>query len=292
MTNPWQSRKPAAPRPPRESAAPRAPRAPRDDAYASADEGAERSYTGGSRKEIRLYGVNAINAVFATRPEAIRKVYLVESRLPDLKALLSWCSENKVGYRIVDDADLQRLAQSQHHEGVVAEVLRREDPDLQEWLDTLPAGPQCAVWLDGVGNPHNFGAILRSCAHFDVGAVLIRSRDPLAMNGASARVAEGGAEAVKIIRLPERELDGLTLLRRNGFKTFATTVSNGLDVFSVPMPERVIWVLGAEGEGMDRQLASLCDAQVSIPGSGLVESLNVASATAVFLSQWAARSAR
>lgn len=271
MSNPWESRRPSAPRAPKPVSAEAAARP--------------------SRNEVRMYGLNAVQAIFARRPEAIRKVYLAESRLAELKPLLAWCAANKVGYRLVDEGDLQKLAQSQHHEGVVTDVVRREELTLTEWLDALPEGPHCAVWLDGVGNPHNLGAILRSCAHFGAGAVLMPKNDPLGVSGAAARVAEGGAEAVQVVRLPERSLDALTLLRRSGFAAYATTVESGGDVFAQAMPARVAWILGAEATGMDLTLASLCDATVSIPGSGRVESLNVASATAVFLSQWASRHA-
>ena len=69
----------------------------------------------------------------------------------------------------------------------------------------------------------------------------------------------------------------------------ATVVRGGDDLFAARLPERLIYVMGAEGEGMDAQLAAACDARLSIPGTGAVESLNVASATAVFLAQWRQR---
>ena len=76
--------------------------------------------------ELRLYGMNAVSAVFARRPQAIRKLYLAEARIPQLQPLLKWCVANRVGYRVVEADDLQKLAASAHHEGVVAEVLREE----------------------------------------------------------------------------------------------------------------------------------------------------------------------
>ena len=66
----------------------------------------------------------------------------------------------------------------------------------------------------------------------------------------------------------------------------------GSDVFAARLPERLIYVMGAEAEGMNAELARACDLRVSIPGSGAVESLNVAAATAVLLAQWARRSVR
>lgn len=238
------------------------------------------------RDEVRIHGLNAVRAVFARRPDAIRKLYLAGPRIPDLQPLLKWCVANRVGYRVVEDeSELARLAGSGRHEGVVADVLRAPEPALGEWLPTLAAGPQCLLWLDGVGNPHNFGAILRSAAHFGIAAVLLPADSPLAASGAAARVAEGGAEAVPLVRMgPSQEAMGL--LRDSGFTLAATVVEGGDDLFAARLPERLVYVMGAEGEGMDRGLAGACDLRLSIPGTGAVESINVAAATAVFLSAW------
>lgn len=234
---------------------------------------------------MRLYGLNAVQAVFAQRPEAIRKVYLAESRIPQLQPLLAWCVKQRIGYRVVEEADLGKLAASSHHEGVVADVLRLEPQSLPAWLQSLPQSPALALWLDGVGNPHNFGAILRSAAHFGVAAILQLQDSTLAVSGAAARVAEGGAEKVPLVRMQDCD-DALATLRDAGFTLAATVVRGGQDLFSTKLPERLVYVMGAEGEGMDEGLAVACDLKLSIPGTGAVESLNVAAATAVFLAQW------
>ena len=236
--------------------------------------------------ELRLHGLNAVRAVFARRPQAIRKLYLAEARIPQLQPLLKWCVANRIGYRVVADEDLRKLAASSHHEGVVADVLREEPQPLAHWLRALDDGPQCALWLDGVGNPHNLGAILRCAAHFGASAVLLPKTSTLALSAAAARVAEGGAEAVEFVRLG-RDDNAMAQLRSAGFALAATVVRGGADLFATPLPRRLVYVLGAEGEGMDAGLAAACDLRVSIPGSGAVESLNVAAATAVLLAAWA-----
>lgn len=231
--------------------------------------------------------MNAVQAVFARRPDAIRKLYLAGPRIPQLQPLLKWCVANRVGYRVVEDeAELARLAGSGHHEGVVADVLRQPEPRLKEWLPAIGDGPRCLLWLDGVGNPHNLGAILRSAAHFGVAGVLLPEASDLALSGAAARVAEGGAEAVPLVRVGGTD-EALDLLRSAGFALAATVVEGGSDLFSTTLPQRLVYVIGAEGEGMDRSLAGACDLRLSIPGTGAVESLNVASATAVLLAAWA-----
>jgi TrmH RNA methyltransferase len=286
VSNPWNNRPPRPPgNPPDRRRPPRTP----DDRPARVQAPREERQVGASRDELRLYGMNAVQAVFARRPDAIRKVYLVESRIPALKAVLAWCVKHRVGYRVVEEGDLDRLAASTHHEGVVADVLKAEPLPISEWLHTLPANqPVAALWLDGVGNPHNFGAILRSAAHFGVAGILLPRDSTLALSGAAARVAEGGAEQVPLVRMGNPE-NALAQLRGAGFALAATVVRGGDDLFAVDLPQRLVYVMGAEGEGMDARLADACDARLSIPGTGAVESLNVAAATAVFLAQWKQR---
>jgi RNA methyltransferase, TrmH family len=245
----------------------------------------------GDAKELRLHGLNAVRAVFARRPDAIRKLYLSEARIPDLQPMLKWCVARRVGYRVVADEDeLRRLASSTHHEGVVADVLREPQQQLQAWLQALPQGACCALWLDGVGNPHNLGAILRSSAHFGVAGLLLPASSTLALSGAAARVAEGGAEAVPMVRLADD--DAIARLRGAGFALAATVVRGGDDLFAATLPRRLVYVIGAEGGGMGDALAASCDLRLSIPGTGAVDSLNVAAATAVLLAQWRQRHPR
>jgi len=277
VNDPWKNARRPSSRPPR--ATPLPPR-----------EGGTPPPPGRGSDELRLYGWNAVQALFEHRPQALRKLYLTEALIPRMQPVLKWCVANRVGYRVVEEGDLNKLAATTHHEGLVADVLRAPMLALDEWLATLPAGkPVLALWLDGVGNPHNFGAILRSAAHFGVAGLLLPPDSTLALSGAAARVAEGGAEAVPLVRLPALP-EAMAQLRAAGLSLAATLVEGGDDLFATALPSRLVYVMGAEGEGMDRALAQDCDHQVSIPGTGVVESLNVASATAVLLAQWYGRS--
>lgn len=276
MNDPWKNARRPSSRPPR--ATPLPPR-----------EGGTPPPPGRGNDELRLYGWNAVQALFERRPQALRKLYLAEALIPRLQPLLKWCVANRVGYRVVEEGDLNKLAATTHHEGVVADVLRAPMLALSDWMAALPTDkPVLALWLDGVGNPHNFGAILRSAAHFGVAGLLLPPDSTLALSGAAARVAEGGAEAVPLVRLPALK-QAMEELRAGGFSLAATLVEGGDNLFKRDLPARLVYVMGAEGEGMDRALAQTCDMQVSIPGSGAVESLNVASATAVLLSHWYAQ---
>lgn len=236
-------------------------------------------------REQRLHGVNACLAMFARRPQDLRKVWLLESRIPQFKAVLAHCVQHRLGYTLVGDEDLQKLSASAHHEGIVFGTLPAAEAGLSDWLRDLRPGPQLAIWLDGVGNPHNLGAILRSAAHFGVAGLLLPKESPLALSGAAARVAEGGAEQVPMVRMGRAD-NSLAQLHSAGFGAVATVVRGGQPLYGAVLPERMLLVMGAEQTGIDPALAQVAALRLAIPGTGTVESLNVAAATAVFLGEW------
>lgn len=237
--------------------------------------------------ELRLYGWNACMAAFRRRPQDLRKVYLHARRMPEMGEVLAYCVEQRLGYRLVEEEDLNRLSGSQHHEGLCFDMRWPTPPSLTRLLSQ--ASDACLlVWLDGVGNPHNLGAILRSAAHFGVSAVLSPARAGVRLSGAAARVAEGGAEAVPLLSVDD--VDGAwRLLRAERFTRIATLPVSGNSVFRSDIPARSLFVLGAEQTGMNPSTLEHCDLQIAIPGSGEVESLNVASAAAVMFAEWARR---
>jgi len=236
-------------------------------------------------QEQRIYGLNACLALFAHRPQALRKVWLLESRIPALKPVLAHCVKNRLGYTIVEAEDLERLSGSAHHEGVVFGALPTEELSLAQWLQGLAPGPQLAIWLDGVGNPHNFGAIARSAAHFGAAGILLPQDSTLSLSGAAARVAEGGIEALPLVRLGRSD-QAMSQLASAGFTTAATTVRGGQSLYSSQLPARMVLLMGAEQTGVDAALTQASALKLLIPGTGVVESLNVASATSVLLSEW------
>ncbi len=237
--------------------------------------------------EMRIYGLNACLAMFARRPHDLRKVYLVESRLGDLKAVLAWCVQKKLGYRVVPPGDLDKLAASQHHEGVCFDVRRRAPVQLSTLLQMIPRPPQpcLLLWLDGVGNPHNVGAVLRSAANFGANGVILSADTVSGLSGAAYRVAEGGAEAVALAQIAAGE-DVLGPLSNFEFTIAATVVREGESLYAAKLPRRTVLVLGAEGGGLKRNLIDRANLHLTIPGTGAVESLNVAASAAVLLGEY------
>lgn len=236
--------------------------------------------------ELRLFGVSACRAVFARRPQAIRKIYITEQRVNSFRDVLAACAANRVGYRIVAAEDLERLTQSTHHEGVVFDVLRAESPTLDAVLDAATP-TSLLVWLDGVGNPHNLGAVLRIAAHFGAAAVLVPRGAGAQLSGAACRVAEGGAEAVPLVLLDD-PVAALRRLDRAGYGVYATVVrpEPGADLNRTAFPARSVVVFGAETAGTSAALLQAVPKHLFIPGTGEVESLNIATAAAVIVSEF------
>ena len=131
----------------------RVPRAPRSrhDQSPLRDESA--TARPAKSKELRIYGLNACLAAFRERPQDIRKLWLLESRIPKLQELLAFCVKQRIGYNVVDGEDLDKLTASAHHEGVCLALTPTAEIPLSSWLMDLPAGPVLAIWLDGVSAP-------------------------------------------------------------------------------------------------------------------------------------------
>ena len=249
------------------------------DARASATRGHARMV------EQRIVGINACLAAFSHRPQDLRKLWLTADRQQILRPMLGWCVKNRIGYRVVDAMEIERISGSVHHEGVCAAFLRKPQGGLASLLRALPTGPVLLLWFEGVGNPHNLGAVLRSAAHFGVAGVLLSQDDPLSLSPSAMRVAEGGAEVIPVLRLQHRD-EALAQLRSAGFVVAATMPNDAESLYTAPLPERVVLWLGAEGAGLPSPARSSADMRIRIPGTGAVESLNVSVAAAVLAGEW------
>jgi TrmH RNA methyltransferase len=246
--------------------------------------------------EETYHGLRACEALFATRPDDIVRVYVAAHRKPKFSKLLKWCAEHRRGFQIVEDENLKRISGSTHHEGVaiLAKAIRRWDlDDLARAIDRsddAKAVPGPILYLDGVENPHNVGSILRTAAHFGVMAVAGRAGDLPPLSPAAVRVAEGAAEAVPVCDLA----DAPAVLRRlasAGFTIVAASSHQGVSPDKAPLSKKCVLVLGSEGKGVSAAIERVATGRVCIPGTGSVESLNVSVACGVLLAEaWRQRS--
>lgn len=135
--------------------------------------------------------------------------------------------------------------------------------------------------LDGITDPHNIGAILRSCDQFGCGLVIVPSRRSANVNETVLRISSGAARYVPIATVVNlvREID---ILKENGFWVYGADM-NGTKASEMKFAERTAIVMGSEGEGMSRLVASTCDHIVSIPMQGHIDSLNVSVAAGILM---------
>lgn len=241
-----------------------------------------------ARKEVKYYGTAACLALWRRRPHDVIRIYLEEARLAQFAPMLKWAAAERKAYHLVGADDLERLTESIHHQGVC--VLAREQITLrfQEWLPLLrqERDPQLLLYLDGVENPHNVGALLRTCAHFGIRYVLGAAQTLPALSPSACRVAEGGAEEVMLVRLAQ-PAHQLQQLRDYGYQLLGTHVRQGKSVYAHHYGARSILVLGGEVGGMGAALTRHADEVLTIPGSGRVESLNVSVAFGVIAGEYA-----
>ncbi len=235
--------------------------------------------------ESKVYGLQACRALFAKRPEDIIKVYLAENRQKTFADLLRWCASQRKAYKTVMVDELEKLTESVHHEGVCLIAKESVPPAWKDVLRQLskPGKSNCLIYLDGVSNPHNIGNIIRSAAHFGISYVLAGEPTPRVLPASARRVAEGGAEAVTFMGATAQSL---TDLQKAGYSLVGTSSHAKTSLFSFEMPKRCVFLLGEESSGLAKAVLKLADQTVNIPGTGRVESLNVASAAAVLFAEY------
>ncbi|UJR60805.1 tRNA/rRNA methyltransferase [Dickeya zeae] len=234
-------------------------------------------------EETRVYGENACQALFLSRPEAIVRGWFLQEVTPRFREALRWMAANRKAYHVVEDEELARASGTEHHGGVCFLIKKRRGLDVTAYL--REAGEtDCVLALEDVGNPHNLGGIMRSCAHFGVKGVLVNDASQLE-SGAAVRTAEGGAEHVKAINA-EGLVDALAQFRAAGYTIVTTSSHKGTTLSQVPLPAKTVIVLGQEGDGLSDSAWQQGDVKVSIDGTGNVESLNISVATGILLAEW------
>jgi len=238
--------------------------------------------------EIKVCGRHACRALFERRAARILRVYLSKDLVKPFGDLLHACAERRLPYKLVEAEELEKLTESRHHEGICIVAAVAPPRALTEIL--AAPGPAWVVALAGVENPHNTGAIVRTAAHFGARAVVVEGA-PKRLPPVVYRTAQGGAEWVEVVAAPALP-PVLAEARRAGFTICATSSRGGTPLFTAELPARAVVVLGAEDVGLAPEVARAADVTLEIPGSGHVESLNVAAAAAVVLAELWRRHAR
>ena len=231
-------------------------------------------------KPDTICGLQPVAALFARRVEDVQRLF----HLPDMKALAGpFCAvlaKARKPYRMVEAAELEKIAGTPHHGGIVA-VARPRVPEIFD-AARPPIGRLLLV-LDGIGNPHNLGAIARSAAFFGVKALLIGEGLGHALpSDAAYRTAEGGLEFLDLYRT--RNLPAALAALEPHYRSVAATLGrDAMALADLPRDRPVALVLGHEENGVSAPVLAACRRQVRIGGAGKVQSLNVAQSAAVLL---------
>ena len=264
-----RDRRNGTPAPAQTARAPASPPAPRDRTH--------------ERDLVPVCGLAAVEALFAQDPARVERLFFEPRLAGALGEPRRVTARARKPYREVTPDELTRISGTVRHGGVVA--IARPRP-------LLPFDARLAAdWarehrpllvLDGIGNPHNLGAIIRSAAYFGIRRVILAERPDQALpSPASYRVAEGALEYVLLYRAPLPA--AIAALRQGGFCAVGTALDRGMNLHEFRNDRPVALVLGNEEQGVDPRTLRLCDAVVTIRGNGEVQSLNVAAAAAILL---------
>lgn len=232
------------------------------------------------------YGIHAVDVILRRSPERIISLSIQSDRNDKrIQGLLSLAQNQGVAVDRVTKADLDEMV-SERHQGVVAVIKPRQanggvaERDLSSYLKGIDC-PLVLV-LDGVTDPHNLGACLRSADAAGVAAVIVPKDNSAELNAVARKVASGAADVIPLVRVTNLART-LRSLKELGIWIVGTTGEAATLVYDQDLSIPTALVMGAEGPGMRRLTTEACDFLVKLPMAGDVSSLNVSVATGICL---------
>ena len=232
----------------------------------------------------KIYGVHAVEALLRHHPKRVKQVWLSEGRSePRLQPLLELASQNRVSVGQAERRELDAWVEGVH-QGVVADVSPSQvwgEAMLEELLDRTEGAPLLLV-LDGVTDPHNLGACLRTADAAGATAVIIPKDKSATLTPVVRKVACGAAEVMPLVAVTNLART-LEKLQQRGLWVVGTAGEADKEIYQQDLTGPLIMIMGAEGKGMRRLTREHCDHLVKLPMGGSVSSLNVSVATGVCL---------
>ena len=230
-----------------------------------------------------LFGFHAVTARLRQNPASVRGVYVVAARNDRrMREMTDRAEAARVPVHVVDDKRLDAMAGGDRHQGVVA-IVDGGTPHLtlDDVLVDLPE-PALLLVLDGVTDPHNLGACMRSADAFGAHAVVVPKDRAVGVNATVAKAASGAADTIPVISITNLARS-LREMKERGVWIIGADAGADESLFDADLAGPIAWVLGAEGSGIRRLTRELCDRIVGIPLSGTVASLNVSVASGICL---------
>lgn len=228
-----------------------------------------------------IYGKNAVTQRLKDG-KVIKKLYLFENG--SFQEIERLANKNRVLVQYCSKKDLNQLERGVH-QGVIAEIEEYQFYSIKEMLDAVPVGKTpLLVVLDGLEDPHNLGAILRTCDAVGVDGVIIGKHRSVGLNATVAKVSTGAIETIKVAQVTNITTT-LKELKKQNFWVCGTDCDNTLDYRKADYTMPLALVIGAEGTGISRLVKENCDFLVHLPMVGAVQSLNASVATGILLYQ-------
>ncbi|MBB6254020.1 TrmH family RNA methyltransferase [Nitrospirillum iridis] len=247
---------------------------------------------GTRRKTFRVLGLPAVAALFARDPDRVERLFFDDRMKEKVGAYCAALAQARKPYRLLPADEMEKVAGTPLHGGVVAVAPPRPVPplDMAEAAQWAAAGEPLMI-LDGVGNPHNLGAIVRTCAFFGINRLVLSDHPEQALPSEAAyRVAEGGFEYVTLYQMA-RFAQNLRHLR-GPYRIVGTALGDHPDPAAV-LSERdakpAALILGNEEVGLPATTVQACNQLVTLRGSGQVQSLNVSATAAILVHALAQR---
>lgn len=229
-------------------------------------------------------GINPVReALRAHRP--LEKVIIARGAGgPRLQEIIDLCRNAAISVRFEPRETLDRASKGVSHQGVIAFGAAQDYVTLEE----IPATAKLVVVLDGVEDPHNFGAIVRTAHAVGAGAVVVPERRAAPLTESVARAAAGALEYISVARVTNVS-QSLEKLKERGFWIYGLDERGSETYDRIDFATPTAIVLGGEGKGLHQGVQKHCDALVRIPMAGAVSSLNVSVAAGVVLFEWKRR---
>lgn len=238
--------------------------------------------------ELAVCGLAAVRAQFAKNAPAVKRLYFDYPTGRRIGVICRALAATRKIYRCVAPEELARISGTLHHGGVVAviEPPAMDSPQPEE-VRRWARADRPLLLLDGIGNAHNLGAIVRTAAFFGINTLIIPEDPRQAVPGeATYRVAEGGMAHVQFYRVAS--LPTFIHALRQYYEVIGAAVRGAPPLGPLfrtggVAPRPMAFVLGNEEHGLTPEVASVCGRLITIPGAGTVESLNVSAAAAILL---------
>ncbi len=233
----------------------------------------------GVQFEDMLYGINAVKEALGSRP--IDHVLVREGSVGKrLQEVLDHCRSRGIPVRFAPRRALERLAQTDYHQDVVAVCSAKAYEDLEGLI--LCQAPALLLVLDGVEDPANLGAIVRTAVGAGANGVVIAERRSAGLSAAVARTAAGAIEHARIARV-KNLVRALMEIKGQGLWVYGFEARAGKSYLELDFRLPCALVMGGEGHGLHRLVRETCDQLAGIPLRGQVDSLNVSVATGIVL---------